>query len=95
MEEEESKTKSDKSSGIRYYNNGRGGGYIDEKTVLLNPDNSLFVDGKTYQGIPGFWFLVTEKTLHGYTDVDLMRYQEPLHQPSSTKIMTGLFDIQD
>ena len=46
---------------------------IGNKTVLLNPDDSLFVDGETYEGTPEFWSLVTEKTPMDYTDEDLAR----------------------
>ena len=79
LDDEKRKMKIDPSFGIRYDNNAWK---IGNKTVLLNPDHSLFVDGETYEGTPGFWSLVTEKAPHGYTDVDLARYKELLHETS-------------
>ena len=55
---------------------------IGNKRVLLNPDDSMFVDGEIYEGTPGFWSLVTEKDPSNYTNEDLSRYKELLHEAS-------------
>jgi len=31
------------------------------KRVILDNDSNLFVDGKRYKGIPGFWELIVMK----------------------------------
>ena len=44
---------------------------IGDKQVLLNPDDSMLIDGETYAGTPGFWSLVTRKVPKNYTQDDL------------------------
>ena len=53
---------------------------IGDKQVLLNPDDSMLIDGETYSGTPGFWSLVTRKVPKNYTKDDLDRYKELLHE---------------
>ena len=79
MDEEKRKRKIDTSFGIRYENDVWK---IGNKRVLLNPDDSMLVDGESYEGTPGFWSLVTEKDPSNYTNEDLSRYKELLHEAS-------------
>ena len=53
---------------------------IGDKRVFLNPDDSMLIDGETYDGTPGFWSLVTRKVPKSYTQDDLDRYKELLHE---------------
>ena len=79
MDEEKRKRMIDTSFGIRYENDEWK---IGNKRVLLNPDDSMFLDGESYEGTPGFWSLVTEKDPSNYTNEDLSRYKELLHEAS-------------
>ena len=77
MNEEKRQREIDSSFGFRYAN---GEWKIGDKRVLLNPDDSMFIDGETYAGTPGFWSLVTRKMPKNYTQDDLDRYKELLHE---------------
>ena len=77
MNEEKRQREIDSSFGFRYAN---GEWKIGDKRVLLNPDDSMFIDGETYAGTPGFWSLVTRKLPKNYTQDDLDRYKELLHE---------------
>ena len=77
MDEEKRQREIDSSFGFRYAN---GEWKIGDKRVLLNPDDSMFIDGETYAGTPGFWSLVTRKMPKNYTQDDLDRYKELLHE---------------
>ena len=56
---------------------------IGDKVVTLKPDDSMIVGDETYEGTPGFWSVVVEKTPKGYTPDDLARYKELLHETSA------------
>ena len=77
MDEEKRQREIDSSFGFRYTNNEWK---IGDKRVLLNPDDSMLIDGETYPATPGFWSLVTRKMPKNYTQDDLDRYKELLHE---------------
>ena len=77
LDEEKRKREIDSSFGFRNADNEWKIGY---KQVLLNPDDSMLIDGETYPGTPGFWSLVTRKVPKNYTQDDLDRYKELLHE---------------
>ena len=79
MDEEKRQKEIDSSFGIRYENDGWK---IGNKRVLLNADDSMFIDGETYPGTPGFWSLVTRKEPTHFTEDDKSRYKELLHESS-------------
>ena len=56
LDEEKRQREIDSSFGFRYANDEW---MIGDKRVFLNPDDSMFIDGETYAGTPGFWSLVT------------------------------------
>ena len=70
MDEEKRHREIDSSFGFRYAN---GEWMIGDKRVLLNSDDSMFIDGETYDGTPGFWSLVTQKVPKNYIQDDLYR----------------------
>ena len=53
---------------------------IGDKRVLLNPDDSMLIDGETYDGTPEFWSIVTRKVPKNYTQDDFDRYKELLYE---------------
>ena len=67
----------DTNFGLRYEN---GEWKIANERVIINNDDSMIIDGEIYEGTPGFWSLVTQKVPKNYTDVDLNRYKELLHE---------------
>ena len=77
LDEEKRQRKIDNSFGFRYADNEWK---IGDKQVSLNPDDSLLIDGETYPGTPGFWSLITQKKPKYYTQDDLDRYKELLHE---------------
>ena len=54
-----------------------GGFYIGDKPVIIEDDN-IKVDGKIFEGTPGFWELVTSINPNpdNYTEEDLNKYEE-------------------
>ena len=72
MDEEKRQREIDSSFGFRYANDEWK---IGDKQVLLNPDDSMLIDGETYSGTPGFWSLVTQKVPKNYAKDDLDRYK--------------------
>ena len=77
MDEDMRQKEIDTSFGIRFANDEWK---IGDQRVLLNPDDSMLIDDETYPGTPGFWSLVTQKKPMNYTDDDLDRYKELLHE---------------
>ena len=77
MDEESRKRNIDTNFGIRFEN---GMWKIGNKRVTINSDDSMVIDGEIYEGTPGFWSLVVQKSPKNYTDVDLTRYKELLHE---------------
>ena len=77
LDEEKRQREIDSSFGFR---NEENEWKIGDKQVLLNPDDSMLIDGETYAGTPGFWSLVTRKVPKNYTPDDLDRYKELLHE---------------
>ena len=58
MDEEMRQKEIDTSFGIRFASDEWK---IGDQRVLLNPDDSMLIDGETYPGTAGFWSLVTQK----------------------------------
>ena len=52
---------------------------IGDKEIEIDGDN-IVIDDEVYQGTPGIWSLVTNKTPRKYTDDDLDRYKELLYE---------------
>ena len=77
MDEESRKRNLDTNFGIRFEN---GMWKIGNKKVSINNDDSMVIDGEIYDGTPGFWSLVVQKTPKNYTVEDLNRYKELLHE---------------
>ena len=77
LDEEKRQREIDNSFGFR---NEENEWKIGDKQVLLNPDDSMLIDGETYAGTPGFWSLVTRKVPKKYTQDDLDRYKELLDE---------------
>ena len=46
----------------------------------MNPDDSMLIDGETYDRTPGFWSLVTQKIPTNYAKDDLDRYKALLYE---------------
>ncbi len=53
---------------------------IGSQPVTVGPDDSIHVGDVTFPGSSGFWSLVTEKQPRHYTEKDLSRYKELLHE---------------
>ena len=77
MDEESRKRNLDTNFGIRFENRVWK---IGNKKVTINSDDSMVIDGEIYEGTPGFWSLVVQKVPKNYTDEDLNRYKELLHE---------------
>ena len=77
MHEESRKRNLDTTFGIRFEN---GVWMIANKRVFINTDDSMVIDDEIYKGTPGFWSLVTQKMPKNYTEDDLDRYKELLHE---------------
>ena len=77
MDEESRKRNLDTNFGIRFENRVWK---IGNKKVTINSDDSMVIDGEIYKGTPGFWSLVVQKVPKNYTDEDLNRYKELLHE---------------
>ena len=77
MHEESRKRNLDTTFGIRLEN---GVWKIANKRVSINTDDSMVIDDEIYSGTPGFWSLVTQKIPKNYTQDDLDRYKELLHE---------------
>ena len=80
MDAERRKAELDTTFGIRYENDIWK---IGDRRVALNLDDSMEVGDEIYEGTPGFWSLVTEKHPTGFTESDLARYKELLHETSA------------
>jgi len=71
----------DKTFGIRFEK--RDGWMIGNKHININGDDIIMDDGEVYDGTPGLWSLITDKSPSGYTDEDHGRYKELLHETSA------------
>ena len=45
--------------------------------------DDIKIDGEIYEGTDGLWSLITRKTPKNYTQTDLKRYKELLHETSA------------
>ncbi len=79
-DEESRQAKIDNVFGIR---NEGDSWKIGNKSVTLNPDDSMEVGDETYEGTPGFWSLVVEKNPRNFTPDDFNRYKELLYETSA------------
>ena len=73
------KSQIDTTFGIRYEN---GVWMIGNKQIKINGDD-IIIDGEVYNGTPGLWSLITDKTHKQYDNGDLERYKELLHETSA------------
>lgn len=69
----------DTTFGIRYEN---GPWMIGNKQIKFEGDD-IKIDGEIYEGTDGLWSLITSKTPKNYTQTDLERYKELLHETSA------------
>ena len=69
----------DTTFGIRYEN---GPWMIGNKQIKIEGDD-IKIEGEIYEGTPGLWSLITSKTPKNYTEDDLARYKELLHETSA------------
>ena len=69
----------DTTFGIRYEN---GVWMIGNKQIKIAGDD-IIIDGEVYDGTPGLWSLITDKAPKQYTEDDLGRYKELLHETSA------------
>ena len=53
---------------------------IGNKRATIGPDDSIHVGDVKFYATPGFWSLATEKIPRNYTEDDLSRYKELLHE---------------
>ena len=73
------KSQIDTTFGVRYEN---GVWMIGNKRITINGDD-IIIDGEVYNGTPGLWSLITDKTPKQYNEEDLERYKELLHETSA------------
>ena len=78
----------DTTFGIRYEN---GPWMIGNKQIKIQGDD-IKIDGEIYEGTDGLWSLITSKTPKNYTQTDLERYKELLHETSA---MHQHYDARD
>ena len=68
---------------------------IEDEQVLLNPDDSMLIDGENYSGTPEFWSLVTRKVPKNYTNDDLDRYKEFLYETHALHQDYDIYIVDD
>ena len=56
--------------------------YMGNKQIIIK-DNDIIVDGKEFNGTPGFWELITSKNPINYTDEDKEKYWELILQTNT------------
>ena len=72
------KSQIDTTFGIRYED---GDWMIGNKRIKINGDD-ITIDGEVYDGTPGLWSLITDKSPKQYDNEDLERYKELLYETS-------------
>ena len=75
----DTRNKVDTTFGIRYEN---GPWMIGDKQIKIDGDD-IKIEGEIYEGTIGLWSLITHKTPTNYTQADLDRYKELLHETSA------------